>query len=260
MILPDYGESAETWFETARQLAAAGETVWVLEGVGEGGSGRLTGRRDLGELKSFDADVAATQAMIDLVIRPTAQRPLVLMGQGVGAVVAARAVETGAAPAALILSAPDCRRALAPGALVFIGLGGLRGPGGEAWRRAGPDDAAARRTHDAFRGAVTHAWQLANPDLRLGGPSLDYEAALARLQAVTGADLARLRPTPTLVLSAAAPAACLTPSGAQVQTIAGADAALELEDDAHRTPWLAAVNRFATQTAARTHPTPGFAP
>ncbi len=93
MILPDYGESAETWFETIRQLTAAGETVWVLEGVGEGGSGRLTGRRDLGELTSFDPDVAATDAMIDLVIRPTPQRPLLLLGEGVGAVVArARAV------------------------------------------------------------------------------------------------------------------------------------------------------------------------
>jgi lysophospholipase len=259
LILPDYGESAETWFETARQLADAGETVWVLEGVGEGGSGRLTARRDLGEKKSFDADVAATQAMIYLVIRPTAQRPLVLLGEGVGAVVAARAVETGAAPAALILSAPDCRRALAPGALVFLGLGQLRAPGGEAWRRAGPGDSTAHRTPDGFRGAVTHAWQLANPDLRLGGPTLDYEAALARLQTATGADLAKLRPTPTLVLSAATPAPCLTPSGAQVQTIPGADPALELEDDPHRTPWLAAIERFTAQTAARTHPTPGLA-
>ena len=232
----------------------------MLEGVAEGGSGRLTGRRDLGELRSFDADVAATQAMIDLVIRPTAQRPLVLLGQGVGAVVAARAVETGAAPAALVLSAPDCRRALAPGALVFLGLGQFRAPGGDAWRRSGPDDAAAHRTHDAFRGAVTHAWQLANPDLRLGGPSLDHEAALARLQAQTEADLARLHATPTLVLTAARPAPCLTPSGAQIQTIAVADPALELEDDPHRTPWLAAINRFAAQTAARTHPTPGLAP
>ncbi len=263
LILPDYGESAETWFETARDLAGAGETVWVLEGVGEGGSGRLAGRRDLGELVSFDADVAATEAMIDVVIRPTAQRPLVLMGEGVGAIVAARVVETradepGAAPAALILSAPDCRPGLAAGTLVALGLGQFRAPGGDAWRRDGPDDAAARRTHDGFRGAVTHAWQLANPSLRLGGPTLDYEAAKDRLQRPTVADQARLRSRPTLVLSAGKPAACLTPPGAQVATIAGADPALELEDDPHRAPWLAAIERFVSQTAAHTHPTPGL--
>ncbi len=258
LILPDYGESAETWFETARDLSAAGDIVWVLEGVGQGGSGRLAARRDLGELTSFDVDVAATQAMIDLVIRPTAQRPLVLMGQGVGAVVAARAVETGAAPAALILSAPDCRPAEPAGALVFLGLGQFRAPGGDAWRRDAPDDAATHRTHDPFRGAVTHAWQLANPSLRLGGPTLDYQAALARLQRFTRADLAKLHATPTLVI--APTASCLTPSAAQVTTLPTADPALELEDTLHRTLWLTAITRFTAATAARTHPTPGAAP
>ena len=257
LILPDYGESAETWFETARDLSAAGDTVWVLEGVGQGGSGRLAARRDLGELTSFDTDVAATEAMIDLVIRPTAQRPLVLMGQGVGALVAARAVETGAAPAALILSAPDCRPAEPAGVLVFLGLGQFRAPGGDAWRRDAPDDAASRRTHDPFRGAVTHAWQLANPSLRLGGPTLDYEAALARLQGLTESDLVRLHATPSLVI--APTPSCLTSSGAQVNTIPTADPALELEDTPHRTRWLTAIERFTAETAAHTHPTPGLA-
>ncbi len=128
--------------------------------------------------------------------------------------------------------------------------------------RAGPDDTkASHRTHDGFpAGAVAHAWQFANPDLRLGGPSLDYEAALARLQGETEADLPKLRATPTLVLSPGAGAPCLTPSGAQVQTIPGADPALELEDDPHRTAWLAALEHFTAATAARTHPTPGLAP
>jgi len=260
LILPDYGESAETWFETARDLTASGATVWVLEGVGQGGSGRLTGRRDLGELKRFDADVASVQAMIGLVVRPTAQRPLVLMGQGVGAWVAARAIETGAAPAALILSGPDCRHALAPGALVFLGLGQLRAPGGDAWRRDGLDDLADHRTHDAFRGAVTHAWQIANPDLRLGGRALDYEAALDRLQRLTRDDAARLRPTPTLVIQPGQGGACLTTPGAQALAIAGAGPALELEDDPHRAPWLAAILRFAAHAAARANPTPGLSP
>ncbi len=90
LILPDYGESAETWFETARDLNAAGYTVWVLEGVGQGGSARLSGHRDLGELRSFDGDVGGVRGMIDAVIRPAPGRPLVLMGEGVGALLAAR--------------------------------------------------------------------------------------------------------------------------------------------------------------------------
>jgi lysophospholipase len=259
LILPDYGESAETWFETARDLEAAGATVWELDAVGQGGSGRLTSRRDLGEVRSFAPDVAATRAMIDLVIRPTPRRPLILLGQGVGALVAARAVETGAAPAALVLSAPACARATPAGALVLLGLGHLRAPGGAAWSRGGPDDLAAHRTHDAWRGAVTHAWQLANPDLRMGGPSLDWEAALGDLKGAALGDQADLK-IPTLVLATDHTGDCLAPPGADRQTLAGADEALELEAAPQRDAWLAAVKQAIAAAIQRADPTPGAKP
>jgi lysophospholipase len=253
LILPDYGESAETWFETARDLEGAGYAVWVLEGVGQGGSGRLGGRRDLGDVKSFDADIAATRMLIEAVIRPQPRRPLILLGKGVGSFVAARAVEAGARPAALILSGPDCGGGLPAGTLVQIGLGGVRAPGGEAWRRSGADDFAAHRTHDAWRGAVTHAWQVLNPDLRLGGPSLEWRAALADLQATTVADTARIL-VPSLVLQAQGQRGCLQPSGATRHAFPGAGPAMELEDDAHRGAWLAAVRAFVAAAAARADP------
>jgi lysophospholipase len=259
LILPDYGESAETWFETARDLTAAGITVWVLDGVGQGGSGRLAFRRDLGELRGFDADVAATHAMIDVVIRPEPRRPLIVIGQGVGALVAARAIETGAAADGLILSAPTCGPATPAGALVLVGLGQSRAPGGDAWTRDGPDDFAAHRTHDAWRGAVTHLWQLANPDLRMGGPSLDWEAALGRLEDAARSEQAKIL-TPTLLLRRDGAADCLSPPGAARQTIAGADAALELEADPQRAVWLGAVEAAVDQAVHRADPTPGAAP
>jgi len=259
LILPDYGESAETWFETVRDLEAAGATVWVLDGVGQGGSGRLTARRDLGELRSFEPDVAAAKAMIDLVIRPIPRRPLILLGQGVGALVAARAVETGAAPDALVLSAPACARATPAGALVMLGLGHVRAPGGEAWSRGGPDDFAARRTHDPWRGAVTHAWQLANPDLRMGGPSLDWEAALNDLRGAALGDQADLK-LPTLVLATDHTGDCLAPPGAKRQTIAAAGEALELEAGPQRGAWLAAVKQAIAAAIQRADPAPGAKP
>jgi len=259
LILPDYGESAETWFETARDLTADGVTVWVLEGVGQGGSGRLVGQRDLGELRSFDADVAATRAMIDLVIRPEPRRPLIVIGQGVGALVAARAAETGAAADGLILSAPDCSRATPGGALVFLGLGRSRAPGGEAWSRNGPDDFAAHRTHDAWRGAVTHLWQLVNPDLRIGGPTLDWEAALNRLKAATQAGQAKIR-APTLLIDTDLTLHCLASPGAAYLRIAGAGQALELEADPQRATWLAAVKTAIDRAIQRADPVPGSKP
>ena len=130
----------------------------------------------------------------------------------------------------------------------------LHAPGGKPWRRDGPDAFAAGLTHDRWRGAVTHAWQLANPDLRMGGPSLDWDNALRQLQASATGDVAKVT-TPTLILDAGAPSACLPVAGAGRQVIAGADRSLELEDDARRGPWLTAVESFIATTA----PEPGSA-
>jgi lysophospholipase len=260
LILPDYGESAETWFETARDLNAAGVTVWVLEGVGQGGSGRLTRRRDLGEAKDFTADVAAVRAMAALVIRPDDARPLILLGEGQGAVLAARAAELGLPAAGVVLSSPRCHGALAGDGtrlLRGIGLGAMRAPGeGGGWRRADPDDYARHRTHDRWRGAVTHAWQWANPDLRMSGPSLDWLAAARELQRQTRANLHRLA-VRTLVIAPVGAPACLSPPGARTVAIAGAGSALELEDDARRGPWLASVRGFV---AAAAQPSPDSSP
>jgi lysophospholipase len=253
LIVPDYGESAETWFETARDLTASGYAVWILEGVGQGGSGRLSGQRDLGELKSFDADVAAVRYMAGQVIRPGARRPLIILGEGVGALTAARAVEDGAKPAALILSAPVCGGGLPSSSLGMFGFGERRAPGGEGWRRDGADDHAAGRTHDPWRGAVTHAWQLVNPDLRLGGPSLDWRVALQGLLDGARGSAGAIQ-VPTLLVEPAGAQRCVAPPNVQTQDIAGASAALELEDDAHRAPWLAAVKSLIAQAAAKADP------
>ncbi|HXQ14525.1 MAG TPA: alpha/beta hydrolase [Caulobacteraceae bacterium] len=248
LILPDYGESAETWFETARDLNAAGYTVWVLEGVGQGGSARITGHRDLGELRSFDHDLAAIRAMTQGVIKPAPGRAFVILGEGVGALLAARDAETDAAASGVILSAPHCAPAIPGGTLTYLGLGTFRAPGGDAWSRAGPDDFAAHRTHDRWRGAVTHAWQLTNPDLRLGGPSLDWQAALADLQRDAEASAARLK-IAALVIDDGKPRACLAPPVALRRSLIGADQALELEDDRWRAPWLAEVAAFIANIA-----------
>jgi lysophospholipase len=260
LILPDYGESTETWFETARDLNAAGATVWILEGVGQGGSARLTGRRDLGEVRSFDGDVASVKAMAEAVIRPEPRKPLIVVGEGVGALVAARAAENGLDVQGLVLSGPVCGSSVPPSPLVGWGLGARRAPDGGAWRRDGPDDFAAGRTHDRWRGAVTHAWQVANPDLRLGGASLDWKAALSLLQGQAEAAAKRL-PASMLRLDSDASARCLAAKGARQVRIAGADRALELEDDARRGPWLTALEGFIADAVKVADPHPqGHAP
>jgi len=162
--------------------------------------------------------------------------------------VAARAVETGARPAALALSAPECGVPIPPGPLRALGLGGLRAPGSGRWRRDRPDSFNARWTHDPWRGQVTRAWQLVNPDLRMGGPSLDWIAAFADLRRETAAGLPALT-TPVLVLEADGPVGCVEAAGAQRQSIAGAHRSLELEDDARRSAWLSALEALLDRVA-----------
>jgi lysophospholipase len=250
LIIPDYGETAETWFETARDLVSGGYTVWVLEGIGQGGSARLADERDLGQVSSFDPDVAAVRGMIATVIRPSAAEPLTLVGQGVGALIAARAVETGARPAALVLSAPVCETPSPGGWLVSAGLGSQRAPGTQPWRRDGPDAFAEQRTHDAWRGRVTHAWQAANPDLRMGGPSLDWDAAFADLQKKTRGDLASVS-VPVVVFDPAGRSACVGTGAGERRAIAGAGPSLELEAEPRRSLWLSGLRAVLERIASR---------
>jgi len=256
LILPDYGESAETWFETVRDLNASGATVWVLDGVGQGGSARLTRHRDLGEVTSFEDDAASVRAMIDLVIQLQPNAPLVILGEGQGAMIAARAVETGVQPAALVLSSPRCQGGPPAGRwLKALGLGDLRAPGDLGWRRDGPDAFAAHRTHDRLRGVAAHLWQVANPDLRMGGPSLDWLTAARQLEDETVAAAPRIR-VPVLDIEPSATTCLPLPTGTVRLSLLDADPALELENDAHRGPWLSAIQDFIAAQAREPIPPP----
>ena len=226
LILPDPGDSAETWFETARDLGRRGHTVWVLEAPGQGGSGRygLSGppRGAAGE----DA-VKGVRAMLDVVVRPE-RRPIVVLADRRAAGVALAAL-AGRPHAGLILSSPSD-----PGE---AGLAGRLGLGGEGWSRRTPDDVAEGLTHDAPRGGVRNAWKLANPDLRRPAAPL----SLAKPPSSPGG--------PMLVLSGAstraAQAVCV--DGCRLVRVPVARPALHLEADASRARWLDEIDRFVRE-------------
>ena len=259
LILPGYGESAETWFETARDLNDRDYVVWILDRQGQGGSERATPWRDLGHATNLAPDVTATKAMVKAVIRPKGRDPFAILGAGDGGVVALRALEEGLQADSLILSSPNFDIADLPrpkGELIRLArwartlkLGFLRYPGQAGWKREGPDGFAARLTHDRQRGAVQQAWRLANPDLRMGAPSLAWYAAFYDAVDVTGRDLERVR-TPVVMLDAGQDVKALP----QPQSAVCADLprcvetryptarhALHLETDAVRVPWLRAI-------------------
>jgi lysophospholipase len=273
LILPGYGESAEGWFETARDLNARGYTVWILERQGQGGSERATPWRDLGHATSFAPDVTATKAMVKAVIRPKGRDPFVILGAGDGGLVALRALEEGLRVDAAILSSPNFDLAAPPrakGDLIRIArwarglkLGFVRYPGQAGWKREGHDGFDIKLTHDRTRGAVQQAWELANPDLRMGAPSLAWYAAFHDAVDATGTDLKRVD-IPVAMLGAGQDVEALP--GPQSAVCAAlprctetrwpqARHALHLETDSVRAPWLDTIDQvLRSQTAP---PSPG---
>lgn len=188
VLLPAYGESAEVYYETARELLARGYAVWVLDGAGQGGSQRYAGPRDLGRSNGFGVDASALEGLISKVVRPLPGRPLVVAASGSAALSALIAAQDGQAPLdGLFLWDPALKPA--PSAdhardMTQWKLGGLRADGGGDWVRP-EGDLTGRAT-------LASAWQLANPDLRMGGPSWEWLVAQTSAQRIA-LDPARLK-------------------------------------------------------------------
>ena len=117
LILTSYGEPAEIWFETARDLNAQGYVVWVLEPVGQGGSGRYSRLRDLGYAESLQPDVLAARIMAERVVHRRPPGP----GPDLAAAKRRRGFDLGggapdAAPELRLAQGRLARRLVAPGA------------------------------------------------------------------------------------------------------------------------------------------------
>lgn len=146
LILADPDYPAESYFETMRQLLDSGYGVWLFEAPGQGGAGRyLTQSDSVHTARAKDAQAAAT-GFINGIIKPTADKPLFIVGTGYSAVSA--------------LSLATVMKSDAVGG--FVGYDPYVGGDvskGRTWTR---DDVPA--TH---WGQIGQNWQMSNPDLRL---------------------------------------------------------------------------------------------
>lgn len=256
LILASYGEPAEVWFETARELNAKGYVVWVLEPVGQGGSGRYSRLRDLGFAESLAPDVLAVRIMAQRVVH---RRPLILMASGTSAPAAIQAMAAGVPAEGLILTSPRLQPddpATLARARDFEGrkLGWLRADLHGGWSRHGQDDLAMGLAHDPARGALRMDWQTANPELRMGSPSWSWITAFAQAAGAAGAAEPQVS-APVLVLQpdrTAWPtqADCRRMPHCAFQPVLGAGQALELEADRWRSAWLAQVEGFVETSIA----------
>lgn len=237
IILPDTGECAEAWFETANDLTRRSYSVWVLDRASECGSGRAGPPPDKIRIKSFDPDVSAVKALVRVVIRPGGETPIFLLGQGQGAILALNSAQAGLKIDGLILSSPS-----APGSLAY-----------RPWSRNLPDAYQRNLTHDPWRGHVAQSWMTANPDLRVSGADGDWTRLAREFSDRTrrsaqglGRSTLILTPGPAaqgdLDLCGAIGACSLTP-------LPGARSALHLEADSWRAPWLRSVITFIAAKA-----------
>lgn len=261
LILTGYGESAEVWFETATDLNARGYSVWVLERAGQGGSERFVLPRDLGHAPDFNGDIRAVKTLTQMMAAGSPGAPVIVLGHADGGLIAIAAIEQGAPAEGLILSSPS----FASGhpleglraALVKAGLGRIPADWKRGWRRDGPDARGIGLTGDSLRGGIGKAWQIANPDLRMGGPSLGWLASFQATSKAIQPGLPGLE-TPTLLLRGDADGfvyaetqtrVCQAMARCRLYGLKGGRHALHLEREAIRTPWLAAVDSFVRTRA-----------
>ena len=196
IILPGYGESAEAWFETVRDLNARGFNVWVLEAAGQGGSERYATPRDLGHAPDLQPDADAVRALVLAVIRPAAGEQVLLIASGSSAPLALRAAEgRGFGLTGLVLSDPQPLVQTSTASIFSFRLPEGRASGQSAWRRPELSTLSPRR-------AAVARWSIANPDLRIGGFSWGYLDAWMRINGLAArpGGLRQIR-IPSLVIS-----------------------------------------------------------
>lgn len=250
VILTGYGQSAEGWFETVRDLNARGYVVWVLERAGQGGSERYALQRDVGHVRSFDADADSLRMLLKTVVRPEPGAPVIVLGQDDANLPLIKAAMAGLPVDGVILSSPripgNSRRDGFSDTLSWMKLGWLRPLGAPGWSRKGVPQ-AGKDGGDPLRLSVQHAWQVANPDLRMGAPSYGWLSARARAEDEVRGKIRTIR-TPLLVLQgdAASDRDCKAAPACSARALGPpsrfTDSQLDLDEV--REAWLAAIEGF----------------
>lgn len=268
VIIPDVGEPAEAWFETVRDMTAAGWTVWVIDPASQGGSSRSVHPRDMRHVDDMAIDAEAAQHLLR-IISADPRRRLVLLGQGLGAAHVIWAQGFDISEDIFILSGPfgaannggvpqhENWRTFMSAVFHETGLGAHYASGERGWTSSGSDGPAVRGNS---RLAVPAEWMRANPQLRSGGASWSWISEEAVYRAETSASRTD---APVVVISASVASRpeqswvvpfCAGPPRCTFVPLPASRFAPHLEVDAIRDVWLAAV--LAAAEGAPLSPTP----
>jgi lysophospholipase len=191
-----FTEFIEKYFETMRDLAARGLSVWCLEWRGQGGSGRPRFLASRPRARHFERDAADLACFAGTVL--SGRHPHVLIAHSMGAAIALVCLHRHPRLFdAAILSAPMLgirTPVLPPGVTRRIaaviraaGLGVCFVPGRGQWRfDLMPSPESSRLSSDPERCRIGYSWFAARPALRVDGPTYGWLATALRLVALIG--------------------------------------------------------------------------
>jgi lysophospholipase len=178
-----FGDFIEKQFETIRDLAARGFSVWLMDWRGQGGSTRPRRLPHRPRARRFDRDAAELAQFAGQCL--TSARRRVLIAHSMGGAIALLCLHRhprlfdAAVLSAPMLGVPIGRtppvllRALT-GPARLTGFGMCHLPGTIRWPYPAPSPERSRISSDAERCRIRHAWIAANPALRLDQPTYGW--------------------------------------------------------------------------------------
>jgi lysophospholipase len=272
VMVGGFGEFIEKQFETARDLAARGISVWCLDWRGQGGSIRPRRLPTRPRARKFDRDAQDLAAFASAKL--TTGLPRLLVAHSMGGAIALLCLRRHPGLfAAAVLSSPmlGLRTGRLPPTLIrcittparAAGLGACFIPGARKWRPDRiPSPEKSRVTTDAERCRLRHAWFSAEPKLRLDeatygwvDSALGLVARISKPEFLAGVRTPVLlgRPGREVVVSPKAQrrAAALLPDCTLVELRESKHDPF-LERDAIRDYWLACLDRFIAERLFRT--------
>jgi lysophospholipase len=277
VIVGGFAEFIEKHFETVRDLAARGLSVWCLDWRGQGGSARPKRLPSRPRSRRYARDAAELVNFAETML--TTGKPRLLFAHSMGGAIAL--LSLGLYPgrfAGAVLSAPmlRIRTARVPPMLVrcitaparVSGFGACFIPGAGPWRADRlPSPERSRISSDDARCRLRHAWFSAAPELRVDAPTYGWvDSSLAISRRISRPGFLAGIETPVLIGSpgiesfvvpqAHRRAARLLPDCRLVEL---PDSKHEpfLERDAIRDRWFAEIDRFlAERLGAAESPAP----
>jgi len=184
VLVGGFGDFIEKQFETIRDLAARGLSVWCLDWRGQGGSTRPKRLPQRPRARRFDRDAAELAQFAAAKLQ--ADLPRILIAHSMGGAIALLCLHSQpdlfdaailSAPMLGLLTgkAPPTLLRAVTGPARLAGLGAVRLPGTYRWHPdRPPTPERSRVSSDAERCRIRHAWISSEPGLRLDQPTYGW--------------------------------------------------------------------------------------